>query len=220
MDRRHLLELQLAAKASNLSIVDLAIWNKLSGGMGSFYRSQHEPAFIFRTGKAPFVNNIELGRHGRYRTNVWDYPGLARFGRGRQEALAAHATVKPVALVSDAIKDCTRRGDIVLDAFAGSGTTLIAAEKAGRIGYGIELDPGYCDTAIRRFEALTGKSAVQAESGLTFAEMAARRQNAAAEPPCPTEPPGQCVASDPGDRAPRKAPVRLRRRPVPAGAEA
>jgi DNA modification methylase len=220
MDRRHLLELQVAAKANDLSIVDLAVWNKLSGGMGSFYRSQHEPAFIFRVGKASYINNIELGRHGRYRTNVWDYPGLARFGRGRQEALAAHATVKPVALVADAIKDCTRRGDIVLDAFAGSGTTLIAAERTGRIGCGIELDCGYCDTAIRRFEALTGKSAVHVESGLTFAEMAARRQDEAAEPPCPTEPPGQFGTSDRGQRARGKAPVRLRRRPAPAGADA
>jgi DNA modification methylase len=210
MDRRHLLELQLAAKANDLAIIDLCFWNKLSGGMGSFYRSQHEPVFIFKVGEAGYLNNVELGRHGRYRTNVWDHPGLAQFGRGRQEALAAHATVKPVALIADAIKDATRRGDIVLDGFAGSGTTLIAAEKVGRVGYGIELDPGFCDTVIRRFEALTGKAAVHAETGLTFTEMAASRG--------PVEAPGpECQPGAVGGVT-GKPPVRLRRRPAPADA--
>jgi DNA modification methylase len=182
MDRRHLLELLTAAKALGLTTVDLCVWDKQTGGMGSFYRSQHEEIFVFKSGKAPHRNNVELGRYGRYRTNIWSYPGLASFGRGRDEALAAHPTVKPVALVADAIRDCTRRGEIVLDAFLGSGTTIIAAEKAGRIGYGLELDPKYVDVAIRRWEALTGKAARHAGTGLTFAETEQERMT-------PTSPP-------------------------------
>jgi DNA modification methylase len=181
MDRRHLLELQLAAKEVGLGLVDLVIWNKLSAGMGSFYRSQHEPVFVFKVGRAPHCNNIELGRHGRHRTTVWDYPGLAGFGRGRTEALAMHPTVKPVALIADAIRDCTRRGDIVLDPFLGSGSTLIAAEKTGRRGFGIELDPRYVDTAIGRWEKLTGREAVHVSTGFSFAEIATRRLTERAE---------------------------------------
>ena len=175
MDRRHLLELQLAARSAGLDIVDLCIWDKMSGGMGSFYRSQHEPVFVFRAGQAPHRNNVELGRHGRYRTNVWQYRGLSSFGRGRGEMLALHPTVKPVVLIVDAIKDCTRRGDIVLDPFAGSGSTIIAAQKAGRIGYGIELDPRYADTIVRRWQEMTGQCATLDETGATFDDTRACR---------------------------------------------
>lgn len=177
MDRRHLLEVQLAARTAGLQTVDLCIWDKMSGGMGSFYRSQHEPVFVFRAGQAPHRNNVELGRHGRYRTNVWQYRGLASFGRGRGEMLALHPTVKPVALIVDAIKDCTRRGEIVLDPFAGSGSTIVAAHKAGRTGYGIELDPQYADTVVRRWQKVAGESATLDETGATFDEVRAQRQS-------------------------------------------
>lgn len=175
MDRRHLLELQMAAEQAGLSLIDLCIWNKLSGGMGGLYRSQHEPIYIFKHGKAPHINNVELGKHGRYRTNVWDHRGLSSFGKGRDTALADHPTVKPVNLLAEAIKDCTRRGDVVLDPFAGSGSTLLAAERCGRVGYGIELEPKYVDVTVRRMETLTGKQAIHEATGLTFAQMRRRR---------------------------------------------
>jgi len=138
--------------------------------MGSLYRSKHELIFVFKAGTASHINNIELGRSGRYRTNVWDYPGVNSFRKGRDEELAMHPTVKPVALVADAIRDCSKRGGLVLDPFAGSGTTLIAAEKTSRRAAAIELDPLYIDTAIRRWQAFTGKSAIHAETGIRFAE--------------------------------------------------
>ena len=169
MDRRKLSELEDAARELGLSLIDLCFWDKGTGGMGSFYRSQHEPVYVFKFGKAPHKNYVQLGRFGRYRTNVWKYPGLSAFGRGRLDALSMHPTVKPVALCAEAIKDCTRRGDIVLDPFAGSGSTIIAAIKSGRIGYGIELEPRYCDVIVQRFEKLTGKPAVLEKTGLTFA---------------------------------------------------
>ena len=121
-------------------------------GWAAFYRSQHELVFVFKNGTASHINNVELGRFGRNRTNVWSYPGMNSFSINRESELSMHPTVKPVALVADAILDCSRRGDIVLDAFSGSGTTLIAAEKTGRRGYGIELDPHYVDVTIHQFE--------------------------------------------------------------------
>src|SRR5690349_21175472 len=143
--------------------------------MGSLYRSQHEFVFVFKSGTAPHINNVELGKHGRYRTNVWAYAGANAFGPTRADDLAMHPTVKPVALVADAILDCSRRKAIVLDAFAGSGTTLVAAHKTGRRGYGIELDPLYCDLIVRRLQDLTGLPAVEAGTGRTFDELAAER---------------------------------------------
>lgn len=138
--------------------------------MGAFYRSQHEFVFVFKHGKKTHVNNFELGQHGRYRTNVWQYPGAASFARNTEEGnmLDMHPTVKPVAMVADAILDCSKHGDIVLDPFLGSGTTLLAAEKIGRICYGIELDPVYVDTAIQRWEKFTGRSAIHSASGQPF----------------------------------------------------
>jgi len=120
--------------------------------MGSFYRSKHELIFVFKKGAAPHVNSFGLGETGRPRSNVWDYPGVSSIGPSRAEELAMHPTVKPMRLVADAIKDCSRRGDLVLDPFGGSGTTLIAAEKTGRSARLIEYDPAYCDTILRRFE--------------------------------------------------------------------
>ncbi len=157
---------------------NLCVWVKSNAGMGSLYRSQHELIPVFKNGTGPHINNVELGRYGRNRPNVWNYPGVNSLRAGRLEELQMHPTVKPVAMVADAILDCSRRGDIVLDCFCGSGTTLIAAEKTGRRAYAMELDPRYVDTAIRRWEAFTGEAAVHAETGLAFAEMAEGRGTA------------------------------------------
>ena len=178
MDWRHLFELLKAGRAAKLTQLNLCVWAKDNGGLGSFYRSQHELVAVFKVGDGPHLNTIQLGQHGRYRTNVWHYAGVNSLRRGRMEDLAMHPTVKPVALVADAIKDCTRRGDLVMDAFLGSGTTLIAAEKTGRVGRGIELDPGYVDVAVRRWQRLTGDVAIHAETGQTFDELAKSRTQA------------------------------------------
>ncbi len=143
--------------------------------MGAFHRSKHELIFVFKQGIAPHTNSFGLGETGRYRTNVWDYAGISSIGASRSEELAMHPTVKPVALIADAIKDCSRRGDVILDVFGGSGSTLIAADQCGRFARLIEIDPLYCDTIIRRFERLTGEQARLAETGRTFADVTAER---------------------------------------------
>lgn len=171
MDWRHIYEIIIAGRRVYTELKNLAVWNKTNGGMGSFYRSKHELVFVFKSGTGPHINNVELGKHGRNRTNVWDYAGMNTMRESRLEELAQHPTVKPSALVADAIMDCSRRGDIVLDCFGGSGTTLIAAEKTGRRAYVMELDPVYVDVAINRFEKFTGLEAVHSETGLGFAEM-------------------------------------------------
>ena len=159
------------AKRRLRELKNLCVWNKTNGGMGSFYRSKHELVFVFKMGTARRTSTTSgSARHGRYRTNVWDYAGVNSFGAGRADELAMHPTVKPVALVADAIRDVSRRGDIVLDVFGGSGTTLIAAEKTGRRARLIELDPAYVDVAIRRWQALTGQDAVLSRTGETFVE--------------------------------------------------
>ena len=180
MDWRHLFELLSAGREVGLSLENLCVWNKTNGGMGSLYRSKHELVPIFKFGRSSHCNNVALGKFGRYRSNVWDYAGVNTFRRGRGEDLSVHPTVKPTALVADAIKDCTRRGDIVLDAFLGSGTTLIAAEKTGRLGYGLEIDPHYVDTAISRWEKMTSKKAVHADTGLSLDAL--QQQRAASAP--------------------------------------
>lgn len=157
MDWRHLGELLAAGRAVFSELKNLCVWNKSNGGMGSFYRSKHELVFVFKIGSASHTNTFGLGATGRYRTNVWDYPGINALGPERSEDLSMHPTVKPVALIADAIKDCSRRGEIVLDPFAGSGSTLIAAEKTGRLARTIEFDPTYCDQIVRRFARVTGK---------------------------------------------------------------
>lgn len=175
MDWRHMEELLAAGYAVFTDLMNLCVWAKTNGGMGTFYRSQHELIFVWKVGDAPHTNNFGLGDKGRYRTNVWSYPGVNTFKAGRSEELAMHPTVKPVALVADAIRDVSNRGNMVLDLFGGSGTTLIAAEKTGRHARLLELDPVYCDVIIRRWETLTGKRAVHAESGLDFETLAAER---------------------------------------------
>jgi DNA modification methylase len=141
--------------------------------MGTFYRSKHELIFVFKVGTAQHVNTFGLGENGRYRTNVWEYAGVNSFREGRLDDLELHPTVKPVDLVADAIKDCSRRRAIILDPFGGSGTTMIAAQKSGRLGRLIECDPAYCDVILQRFEAMTGTSAILARTGQTFEDVAA-----------------------------------------------
>jgi DNA modification methylase len=156
-------------------ILNVIVWNKTNAGQGSFYRSQHEFIALFKVGEAAHTNAIELGKHGRNRSNVWTYPGANTFRKGRMADLAAHPTVKPVALVADAIRDCTLPGEIVLDTFLGSGTTLLAAEKVGRRCVGVEIEPKFVDVAIRRWQAFTGLDAICAETGRTFDEIEAER---------------------------------------------
>ena len=170
-------ELLNAGMSAFDELKNLCVWNKSNAGMGSFYRSKHELVFVFKKGKAAHINNFGLGETGRYRTNVWDYAGINSFGEGRDEALAMHPTVKPVALIADAIKDCTKRGDVVLDVFGGSGSMLIAAEKTGRKACVLEIDPGYCDTIIRRWEKVTGKKATLATNDKSFREVRSDRED-------------------------------------------
>ncbi len=179
MDWRHILELMDAAKDCYSEHKNICVWVKDNAGMGAFYRSQHEMVFVFKHGSAKHINNFELGQHGRYRSNVWNYAGINSFSRKTEEGnlLALHPTVKPVQLVADAILDCSKRNGIVLDAFLGSGSTLIAAEKTGRRCYGIELDPLYVDTAIRRWQQWTGENAVHTESGRNFNDLIAEMSN-------------------------------------------
>jgi DNA modification methylase len=174
MDWRHLEELLAAGREAYSELKNLCVWVKNNGGMGSLYRSQHELVFVFKHGRSGHRNNIQLGQFGRNRSNVWRYPGANSFARSSEEGnlLALHPTVKPVAMVADAILDASARGDIVLDAFLGSGTTLIAAERTGRRCYGLELDPGYVDTIVRRWQKLSGGSAVHGISGRSFDDLA------------------------------------------------
>ncbi len=177
IDWRHLRELLGAGAEIYGSLSNLCVWVKSNGGMGSLYRSRHELIGVYKNGKASNRNNVQLGRYGRNRTNVWTYPGISNFGRQGEEGnlLTLHPTVKPVALVADAILDCSSRGDLVLDAFLGSGTTLIAAERTGRCCRGLELDPLYVDTIIRRWQAYAGEDARHAVSGQSFAQVAEAR---------------------------------------------
>jgi DNA modification methylase len=174
MDWRHAREMLAAGEASFTELKNICVWAKPNAGMGSFYRSQHEFVFVFKSGRGSHRNNVELGRHGRHRSNVWNYPGANSFGRATDEGhlLALHPTVKPVRLVADAILDCSARGDIVLDPFLGSGSTLIAAERTGRRCYGIEIDPLYVDTIIRRWQAYTGEVALRSGDNRSFDELA------------------------------------------------
>ncbi len=170
MDWRHIRDLIESSDGLYSDLKNICVWNKDNGGMGSLYRSKHEFVAVFKNGTAPHTNNIKLGKHGRYRTNVWDYKGVNSFG-SNQADLKMHPTVKPVAMVSDAIKDCTKREQSVLDPFSGSGTTLMACEKSGRHARCIELDPIYCDVIIKRWQDLTGLDAVHSVTGKTFTEI-------------------------------------------------
>jgi DNA modification methylase len=173
MDWRHIGEVIAASKEVYDSLLNMCVWVKSNGGMGSLYRSQHELVFVFRNGKGKHRNNVQLGRYGRNRTNVWQYPSISALSKNGDEGnlLALHPTVKPVALVADALLDCSARGDLVLDAFLGSGSTLIAAERTGRSCFGIELDPVHVDTAIKRWQRHTGDHAIDIATGQRFDDM-------------------------------------------------
>jgi len=177
MDWRHMTELLEAGKRCFGELLNLCVWIKNNGGMGSFYRSRHELVFTFKNGKSPHRNNIHLGRYGRNRTNVWEYPGVNTLSTNGEEGklLTLHPTVKPVALVADALLDCSARGDVVLDSFLGSGTTLLAAERTGRRCCGIEIDSLYVDVAIRRWQRYTGERAIH-NSGMSFDELATQAE--------------------------------------------
>jgi DNA modification methylase len=178
-DWRHQREMLAAGGQSYDTLLNLCIWVKNTGGQGSFYRSRHELVYVFRNGKSRNRNNIQLGKYGRYRTNVWEYPAVRALSQQQSEEgnlLALHPTVKPVALVADAILDSSAPGNLVLDSFLGSGSTLMAAQRTGRICYGIEIDPVYVDTAIRRWQRDTGSHAIHAESGKRFNEVAAQKE--------------------------------------------
>lgn len=173
MDWRHMAEMQEAGESVYSELKNVCVWAKDNGGMGTFYRSRHEFVYVWKVGEGPHLNTVELGRNGRYRTNVWEYRGASKTGKNAE--LAMHPTVKPVPLVIDAIKDTSKRGDIVLDAFGGSGSTLIAAEKTKRRARLIELEPGYCAVTIARWQKLTGQEAVLEATGETWGEVIARR---------------------------------------------
>lgn len=175
MDWRHCREMLDAGEAVYSALKNLIIWDKGTGGQGSFYRSQHELIFAWKVGEATHINNFGLGETGRYRTNSWRYPGNNSFHGSRDDELAAHPTVKPVAMIADALRDCSHRGGILLDAFGGSGSTLLAAEHTGRRARLIEIEPIYCDVTIERWQSKTDRDAVHVETGMTWREMAADR---------------------------------------------
>ncbi|QNE33032.1 DNA methylase N-4 [Sphingomonas sp. NBWT7] len=175
MDHHHLFELMSAARDVGLRHLNLCVWAKTNGGMGSLYRSQHELVLVLKHGSAPHTNAVELGKHGRYRTNIWTQAGANAFGATRDADLADHPTVKPTQLLAEAIRDVTRQGEIVLDAFSGSGSTILACERTKRVGYAVEIEPRYIDVAIRRWEKLSGRKAVLEATGESFAEVAIAR---------------------------------------------
>lgn len=176
MDWRHTSELLAAGNRVYDEFKNLCVWNKKTGGMGTFYRSQHELVFVFKSGKGKHQNHFKLGQHGRYRSNIWNYPSVMHLkeadgDKSGRDALDLHPTIKPVKLIEDALRDCSRRNEIVLDAFLGSGSTLIAAEKAERICYGIELSPRYVDVAITRWQDWTGNDALHGETGIKYSDI-------------------------------------------------
>jgi DNA modification methylase len=175
MDWRHMGELLAAGEQCFTELKNLVVWNKTNGGMGAFYRSKHELVFVFKQGTATHTNTFGLGETGRYRTNVWDYAGISSIGANRSDELAMHPTVKPVALIADALRDCSKRGEVVLDGFGGSGSTLVAAEKTGRSARLIEYDTLYCDTIIRRWQNYTGKRAMLVSTSECFEDVADTR---------------------------------------------
>ncbi len=183
IDWRHVAELLAAGAAVFDDLKNMCVWVKPNAGQGTFYRSQHELVLVFKHGHAAHMNNFGLGAGGRTRSNIWRYAGVNAFRAGRMDDLKMHPTVKPVAMIADAMRDCSRRGSIVLDAFAGSGTTIMAAEQIGRRAFCIELDPHYADVAIRRWQAFTKRDAVLEGTGQSFDELAKVKR----QPPAPTK---------------------------------
>ena len=175
------MEMTVAGRACGMPLYQIVTWVKSNAGMGGIYRNQSEFICVFRAGEDAPLDNVELGRRGRNRTNVWNYPGMSSFGKERDGLLGLHPTVKPVAMIADALRDVTKRGDVVLDTFSGSGSTLMAAEETGRICCSVELDPLYVDVAIRRWQNATGKDAVLLETGEPFNALAQWRLAAPSE---------------------------------------
>ncbi|MDB5440798.1 MAG: methylase, partial [Caulobacteraceae bacterium] len=173
MDWRHIEEIMSAGRAVYDDYLNMCVWRKTTAGMGGLYRNQHELCFLFKKGAAPHVNNVLLGRHGRNRSNIWTHAGANTFRKGRDADLEAHPTVKPVRMIADIILDASHRNDLILDGFVGSGTALLAAHRTGRRGAGIELDPLYCDVAVRRLQTATGMKFVHADTGESFDDRAA-----------------------------------------------
>ncbi len=171
MDWRHIQEVLAAGNAVYDELKNLVVWAKDNGGMGVFYRSRHELVFVFKKGKTEHINSFQLGQNGRYRTNVWNYRGASSSTKETREELEMHPTVKPVAMVADAMRDCSRRGGIVLDSFCGSGTVFIAAEKTGRRARAIEVDPAYCDVALVRWQTYAKDDAILQATGQNFNEV-------------------------------------------------
>ncbi len=194
IDARSMASLLNAVSSANLEQKELCVWDKQAGGMGSLYRHQAEFVVVAKYGRDSHINNVQLGKHGRNRTTIWSYPGLAQFGPGRAQALAMHPTVKPVGLVADAILDASLPGGVVLDPFSGSGTTLIAAQRTRRRGCAIELDPKYVDIAVQRLEKFTGQLARHADTGLTFDETAQQRQQEQGQVSSPASSSAQAAA--------------------------
>jgi hypothetical protein len=178
IDWRHFSQLEAAGRVCFSELKNVVVWNKGTGAQGSFYRSQFELILAFKKGTAEHINTFGLGETGRYRTNVWTHRGMSSFGKGRED-LALHPTVKPIELVADALRDCSRRGDVVLDTFGGSGSTLIAAEKTGRVARLLEYEGIYCDRTIQRWQQFTGKSATLIATGETFEDVSLLRKEAA-----------------------------------------
>jgi DNA modification methylase len=175
MDWRQYPRLVIAADAAGLKNINMAVWDKGSGGMGALYRSAHELIGVFCNGTTPATNNVKLGKHGRDRTNIWSYPGANKQGSSAAKLLGDHPTPKPVQLIANALLDVTKSGDLVLDPFAGSGTTIIACAETGRVARAIELDPKFVDVAVRRWNELSGEESRLSATGETFAEVAAQR---------------------------------------------
>ena len=176
MDWKHIRDLIEAGEAVYNDLLNIVVWNKTNAGQGGLYRSQHELISVFRVGAEPHLDNVQMGRFGRNRSNVWTYPGVNTFRSGRMEDLEAHPTVKPVKLVADALRDCTRRGDAVLDTFSGSGTLILACERVGRHALAMDIEPKYVEIAIRRWQTFTGRDAIDLETGLTFDELVRMRR--------------------------------------------
>lgn len=178
MDWRHMGEILAAADGVYTELKNLCAWARTNAGIGTIYRSHHELVFAFKSGTAPHINNFCLGETGRHRSNFWTYPGANTFRAGRMKDLEAHPAVKPVDMISDAIMDCSIRGGLVVDGFAGSGTTLIAAARTGRKSAGIESDPAYVDLIVRRLEKETGEAAIHCETFEIFEAVAKLRLSA------------------------------------------
>lgn len=180
IDWRHCFEMTTAQRAAGFDLINVCVWSKTNGGMGSLYRSAHEFVFVFGEKGVPYVNNVQLGRFGRYRKNVWEYAGANTFRKGRDQDLADHPTIKSTEMIADAIRDVSHRGDIILDPFVGSGTTILAAERTGRRARAIEIEAKYVDVAIRRWSAMTGQAAVLTSTSQPFEDIARERGMASA----------------------------------------